>query len=184
MLGDHPEAYGECFILMDLHLLEISRFFGDRRDAEMREIYSALRRRPDGRSLGFVHDYMWQEAALVLGTRPLSQAEFEAIMERLERSCRTFELGPTSRNYAALEAETLKGGSDEELLAWAFANGRQPSEEEIEVWNGFMTKYGWRDGGTQRLHERLAEIGLPSGAVQTMVEFIELDVGLGQAGPR
>src|SRR5207245_8075590 len=68
MLGDHPEAYGECFILMDLHLLEISRFFGDRRDAEMREIYSALRRRPDGRSLGFVHDYMWQEAALVLGT--------------------------------------------------------------------------------------------------------------------
>ena len=107
MLGDHPEAYGECFILMDLHLLEISRFFGDRRDAEMREIYSALRRRPDGRSLGFVHDYMWQAAALVLGTRPLSQAEFEAIMARLERSCRTFEQGPTSKNYIAALKATL-----------------------------------------------------------------------------
>ncbi len=80
--------------------------------------------------------------------------------------------------------ETLKGGSDEELLAWAFANGRQPSEEEIEVWNAFMTKRGWRDAGTQRLNERLAEIGLPPGTVQTMFEFIDLDEGRRQAGPR
>lgn len=80
-------------------------------------------------------------------------------------------------NYAALEAEALKGGSDEELLAWAFANGRQPSEEEIEVWNGFMTKRGWRDASTQRLNERLAEIGLLPGTVQTMFEFIDLDEG-------
>ena len=107
VLGDYPEAYNECFLLLDLHVLEISAFFGDRRDAEMREIYSALRRRPDGRSLGFVHDYMWQAAALVLGTRPLSQAEFEAIMERLERSCRTFEQGPTSKNYIAALKATL-----------------------------------------------------------------------------
>jgi len=84
--------------------------------------------------------------------------------------------------YAALEAETLKGGSDEELLAWAFANGRQPSEEEIEVWNAFMTKRGWRDAGTQRLNERLAEIGLPPGTVQTMFEFIDLDEGRRQVG--
>ena len=101
VLGDYPEAYNECFILLDLHVLEISKFFGDRRDAEMREIYSALRRRPDGPSRGFVHDYIWQAAALILGTRPLSQAEFEAIMARLERSCRTFERGPSSRNYVA-----------------------------------------------------------------------------------
>lgn len=81
-------------------------------------------------------------------------------------------------DYAALEAETLKGDkSDGELLAWAFANGRQPSEEEIEVWNGFMTKRGWRDSGTQRLNERLVEIGLPPGTVQTMFEFIDLDEG-------
>jgi gluconokinase len=64
-------------------------------------------------------------------------------------------------DYAALEAETIKGGTDEELLQWAFVNGRKPSEDEIEIWNGFMTKRGWRDEGTQRLNERLAEIGLP-----------------------
>ena len=80
-------------------------------------------------------------------------------------------------DYAALEAETLKGGSDESLLAWAYANGRQPTEQEIEVWNGFMTKRGWRDAGTQRLNERLEEIGLPPGTVQTMFEFIEIDEG-------
>jgi len=85
-------------------------------------------------------------------------------------------------DYAALEVETLKGRSDEELLEWAFANGRQPSEEEIEVWNGFMMKRGWRDAGTQRLNERLAEIGLPQGTVQTMFEFIDLDEGRLKAG--
>ena len=79
---------------------------------------------------------------------------------------------------AALEAETLKGGrSDAELLEWAFAHGRKPSEEEIEVWNAFMMKRGWRDAGTQRLNERLAEIGLPPGTVLTMFEYIDLDEG-------
>ena len=85
-------------------------------------------------------------------------------------------------DYAALEAETLKGSSDEELFAWAFARGRQPSEEEIEIWNAFMIKRGWRDAGTQRLNERLAEIGLPPGTVQTMFEFIDLDEGRSRAG--
>ena len=80
-------------------------------------------------------------------------------------------------DYAALEKETLKGGTDEALLEWAFQHGRQPTEEEIEVWNAFMTKRGWRDGGPQRLNERLAEIGLPPGTVLTMFEFIDLDEG-------
>ena len=80
-------------------------------------------------------------------------------------------------DYAALEAVTLQGGSDEDLLAWAYANGRQPNEQEIEIWNTFMVKRGWRDAGTQRLHERLAEIGLGPDAAQTMFEFIDLDEG-------
>ena len=86
-------------------------------------------------------------------------------------------------DYAKLEAETLKGDkSDVELLTWAFQHGRQPDDQEIEVWNSFMTKRGWRDAGTQRLNERLAEIGLPPGTVQTMFEFIDLDEGRRQAG--
>jgi gluconokinase len=80
-------------------------------------------------------------------------------------------------DYAALETETLKGGSDEALLEWAFRHGRQPTEEEVEIWNAFMTRRGWRDAATQRLNQRLAEIGLPAGTVQTMFEFIDLDEG-------
>lgn len=81
-------------------------------------------------------------------------------------------------SYAALEVEALKGDrSDAELLEWTFQRGRRPGEDEIEIWNAFMTKRGWRDAGTQRLNERLAEIGLPPGTVQTMFEFIDLDEG-------
>lgn len=88
------------------------------------------------------------------------------------RCCRFLDI-----EYDLLEIETVKGGSDEELLAWAFAIGRRPSDEEIEIWNAFMTKRGWRDSGTAKLHERLAEIGLPVDAVQTMFDFIDLDEG-------
>jgi Domain of unknown function (DUF5069) len=80
-------------------------------------------------------------------------------------------------DYAALERETLMGRGDEQMLEWAFARGRKPSDDEIEIWNAFMTKRGWRDEGTKRLNERLAEIGLPPGTVQTMFEFIDLDEG-------
>lgn len=86
-------------------------------------------------------------------------------------------------DYAALESETLKGDkTDEQLLEWAFKNGRRPTDEEIEIWNGFMTKRGWRDAATQRLNERLAEIGLPPGTVQTSFEFMDLDEGRLKAG--
>lgn len=94
------------------------------------------------------------------------------------RCCRFLKI-----DYAALEKETLQGDkTDAELLEWAYQHGRRPGEEEIEMWNAFMTKRGWRDAGTQRLNERLAEIGLPPGTVQTMFEFIDLDEGRLQPG--
>ena len=81
-------------------------------------------------------------------------------------------------NYAELQAETLKGDkTDVELLEWAFQHGRRPNDEEIEIWNAFMAKRGWRDAATERVNSRLAEIGLPPGTVETMFEFIDLDEG-------
>jgi hypothetical protein len=47
--------------------------------------------------------------------------------------------------YDELAERTLKGGSDEEILDWCFERGRRPSEEEISIWNAFLTKRGWRD---------------------------------------
>lgn len=106
-LGDEPTEYRREFSVLDMHVLEVSRFLGPRRDAELEEIFSALRRRPDGRSLGKVHDYLWKGAALMLALHPLSQAEFEAILARLEKSCRRFGQGPTSRNLVATLEETI-----------------------------------------------------------------------------
>ncbi len=88
------------------------------------------------------------------------------------RCCRFLQI-----DYDELTAETLKGGTDEEILAWAFTHGRRPSDEELEIWNAFMTKRGWRDAGTETLHKRLAEAGLPPGTVETMFEFLDLDEG-------
>jgi hypothetical protein len=104
------------------------------------------------------------------GWQPMRGAPTSATFDA--RCCRFLRI-----DYAALETETLKGGGDEELLEWAFQNGRRPDADEIEIWNAFMTKRGWRDAGTQRLNQRLAEIGLPPGTVQTMFEFIDLDEG-------
>lgn len=112
VLGDYPQAYDTSFMLLDMHALELSKIYGARRDTEMKEVYSMLRRRPDGKSLGFVHDYMWQAAALMLATEPLSQAEYEAILARLERSCRRFEQGASSRNYIDCLTQTFKGSPE------------------------------------------------------------------------
>lgn len=105
------------------------------------------------------------------GWQPMRGATLKNTFD--DRCCRFLRI-----DYATIEAETLKGDkTDAALLEWAFQNGRRPDEQEIEVWNAFMCKRGWRDAGTQRLNERLAELGLPPGTVQTMFEFIDLDEG-------
>jgi gluconokinase len=82
-------------------------------------------------------------------------------------------------DYAALRAEALKGGTNESLLDWCFAQGRKPTDEEIEIWNAFMTKRGWRDEACERIAFRLKEAGLESRAAEavTMFDFIDLDEG-------
>ena len=47
--------------------------------------------------------------------------------------------------YAALCQRVIEGGTDEEILTWCFENGRRPTAEQIEIWNSFMFKRGWRD---------------------------------------
>ncbi|RBP47321.1 uncharacterized protein DUF5069 [Roseimicrobium gellanilyticum] len=81
-------------------------------------------------------------------------------------------------NYDALRERTLAGGSDDELLDWSFANGRKPNEEEILIWNAFMTKRGWRDEAKDRLVFRLNEAGFGTDCgVETMFDFIDKDEG-------
>jgi hypothetical protein len=83
--------------------------------------------------------------------------------------------------YVALRERVLLGGTDEEVLQWCFAQGRQPSDEEILVWNSFMRKRGWRDeedGTTQELNEYKAQSGLSQRAdLLTFFDYYEVDEG-------
>ncbi|MEZ0273740.1 MAG: DUF5069 domain-containing protein [Roseimicrobium sp.] len=79
-------------------------------------------------------------------------------------------------NYESLCDRVLAGGSDEAILEWAFAVGREPNDEEILIWNAFMTKRGWRDEAHDRLVFRLNEAGFGTeGGVETMFDFIDKD---------
>ncbi len=103
----YPEEYTPIWYFMETHVLTASSVLGDLTDKEFEEIYAMLRRRPDGKSLGPMHDFLWQAAATVLGARPLSQAEYEEVIGRLARSCGTWQLGLASRNYLAYLRRTL-----------------------------------------------------------------------------
>jgi len=75
-------------------------------------------------------------------------------------------------------AKYLEGGGDEEILQWAFERGRKPSEEQIEVWNEFMRKYGWNDQITPTLERRKGESGFEGcDEIETMFQYIDADEG-------
>ncbi len=68
--------------------------------------------------------------------------------------------------------------SDEELLDWALRVGRHPDEEEVEVWNEFMRKRGWKDEGSDTLVKRKATGGLAErDDIETFFQFIDADEG-------
>lgn len=81
-------------------------------------------------------------------------------------------------DFDELEAEVLANeATDEEWLQWAYEKGRKPTEDEIKMWNPYLSKRGWRDRYTERVKLRLQEAGLPEHAVLTMFDFIDLDEG-------
>ena len=62
-------------------------------------------------------------------------------------------------DYASLRERVLLDGSDEDVLRWCFQAGRKPNEEEIDIWNTFMAKRGWRDEASGGLDEVKRECG-------------------------
>jgi len=81
--------------------------------------------------------------------------------------------------YADLRERVIAGGSDEEVLEWCFAKGRRPSEGEIEIFDGFMRKAGWRDASSERLAALLQQSGLGrlDRRCWTRFDFIGFDEG-------
>ena len=80
--------------------------------------------------------------------------------------------------YAPLAGRVKEGGTDEEILDWAFNQGRTPGAEEIEIWNDFMRKRGWNDEMSERLAQRKRESGISErDDIQTFFDYIDIDEG-------
>ncbi len=85
----------------------------------------------------------------------------------------------------AFEQRVLAGGTDEELLAWVKANGKQVTEGEVRLFSENLLKSEPKDEvARQRFQGRLQEIAAKRGvsvrslpAVSTWVDAIELDEG-------
>lgn len=78
--------------------------------------------------------------------------------------------------YEALLERALAGTTDEEALEWCFTHGRRPNEEEIFIFNAFLTKRGWRDNQTGELERMKRERGFAGRAdIQTFFDFHKAD---------
>ena len=106
-LDRFPPEYVPLFFFIERQIITFCDGFGDKSDQEFDEIYATLRRRPEGRSLGPIHDFLWQVAAVLLATRVVSRAEFEGVFGALAISAGRWATRPVSRNYIAYLRKTV-----------------------------------------------------------------------------
>jgi hypothetical protein len=90
------------------------------------------------------------------------------------RTCRYLRV-----RYEDVRAQVLSGKTDVEVLDWCFANGRRLTDEEILIYNSFMSKRGWHDDETDGfIPEMIKKHGLrDDGSVLTDFDLIEMDEG-------
>lgn len=88
------------------------------------------------------------------------------------RTCRYLRV-----RYEDVSEQVLAGNSDEEVLDWCHRHGRRLSEEEVLIYNSFMSKRGWRDDETDEfIPAMIKEYGVPDdGRVLTDFDLIEID---------
>jgi Domain of unknown function (DUF5069) len=90
-----------------------------------------------------------------------------------DRLCKFLGIG-----FDEFRTRVLAGGSDEEILDWAFDHGRKPDAEQIEIWNAFLTKRGWRDPATTGFEKAKAEAGLGDrDDIQTFFDVMDVEEG-------
>lgn len=99
--NDYPKEYLPFFIAIEKMIAERARYCDDRpfTDDSFIEVYSTMRRRPDGKSTGFLHDLVWQRAAYFMLVRRCSQFEYESCIQKMERGVRKFHMNFASYNY-------------------------------------------------------------------------------------
>ena len=88
------------------------------------------------------------------------------------RTCRYLRV-----RYEDVRDQVLSGKPDAEVLEWCFGTGRRPTDEEVLIYNSFMSKRGWRDDETDDfIPEQIKKYGLSDGGkVLTDFDLIEMD---------
>lgn len=81
-------------------------------------------------------------------------------------------------DYDAVKARVLEGDSDEQVFAWCQQHGRGLDEVDVLIWNGFVSKRGWRDETTAALEADKAKRDLAHRSdIVTFFDFYEVDEG-------
>ncbi len=81
-------------------------------------------------------------------------------------------------DYDDLADRTLQGVSDDEILEWCFARSRRPGEEEIVIWNAFISKRDWRDEASAELEAAKKQLGWGDRVdIQTWVDLHDAEEG-------
>ena len=81
-------------------------------------------------------------------------------------------------DYERIVKQALAEPDDVRVLEWCFAQGRRPTEEEMLIFNAFMTKRGWRDEQSDDIRQRKAAMGLSHrDDLQTCFDIHDADEG-------
>jgi hypothetical protein len=90
------------------------------------------------------------------------------------RTCRYLKV-----RYEDVKAQVLSEKSDREVLDWCFTNGRKLTDEEVLIYNSFMSKRGWHDDESDEyIPQSIKDYGLKdNGQLWTDFDVIEMDEG-------
>jgi len=83
-------------------------------------------------------------------------------------------------DYERLVARVLEGATDAEVFAWIREHGARLTDEQVGVWNEFMTKRGWNDTDVppEKFRDYKEKYGLGHrDDILTYFDFYEVDEG-------
>lgn len=108
MRGEPPPEYFPFFYALE-HAAAMACVARERPepDAELERLFRHLRRLPDGKNPNPTFACLQRAAQVYLSLRDISRAEYEAVLDRLGRSARTFSTHVGSTNYFTHVLEPL-----------------------------------------------------------------------------
>jgi hypothetical protein len=83
-------------------------------------------------------------------------------------------------SHEAVVERVLKGETDEQVVSWCMENGSKPTADQIQIWNEYMIKRGWRDTDSPagKLQEHKEKSGLGGrDDIMTFFDYYEVDEG-------